>query len=361
VLSHQAAIKQIEEKKFVPVYLFYGEERYLQEELVEQLTAAFLGTETDFGKEKLDGAEYTLEAVLDRIGESGLFSERKLLIVDNPPYLLPPRKRDEQDLSGEPEQKDKKEDLHADILLSHLEAQASSIPEGILVFLSSQVDRRRRLFKLIDKRGVAVECGPLKGDSLAAWIRKKAAEMGKSIDRAALEKLLLAGDQNLHYISRELEKYCTFLKDDEEVITARTVDALFSGDIQGDVFKLSDALAEGSLFRADALLDLLLRRREKPLLIFFMLARHYRLLLQAHSLLEEGIPPAEFTGALEVHPFVARKLREQASLYNRALLEEVLIVLQEADFKIKTGRLEPADALKLMLARIDHVQKTAVG
>jgi DNA polymerase III subunit delta len=356
MLSYQALIKKLSEGVFAPVYLLYGEEKYLQEELVVHLTHAFLGPDTDFGKEKLEGSAFSLEETIARLDESGLFSRRRLLIVDNPPYLAPPRKNKEDNLAAEPDDQDLSGKNSPELLESFIDRQEPALPENILVFTAPQVDRRKRLYKLIDRKGVSVECNPLKGEALAAWIRNKAARLDKKIDNMALERLQWAGEQNLHYLSGELEKYSAYLGEDQKVITIQVVDHLFSGDIQGDVFKLADAMAEGNLSRAHELLELLLRRREKPLQIFFMLVRHYRLLLQAYCLLEEGMPPAEFTAALAVHPFVARKMREQAAKCNRLILEEVIIALQKTDFQIKTGRIEPAQALKLVLSKIDFFQ-----
>ena len=356
MLSYQALIKKLTEGVFAPVYLLYGEEKYLQEELIVHLTHTYLGPDTDFGKEKLEGSVLSLEETIVRLDESGLFSKRRLLIVDNPPYLAPPRKSKEANMAEEPDDHDLSEKSSLELLESYIDRQESTLPENVLVFTVPQVDRRRRIYKLIDRKGVSVECNPLKGEALAAWIRNKAARLDKKIDNTALERLLWAGEQNLHYFSGELEKYSAYLGEDQKVITAQVVDQLFSGDIQGDVFKLADAMAEGNLSRAHELLELLLRRREKPLQIFFMLVRHYRLLLQAYCLLEEGIPPAEFTAVLEVHPFVARKMREQAAKCNRLILEEVIIALQKTDFQIKTGCIEPAQALKLVLSKIDFFQ-----
>lgn len=359
ILSYQVLLKQIKENNFAPVYLFFGDEKYLQEDLVEQLSAAYLGSDTDFGKEKLEGSAHDLEEIISRLNETGLFSQRRLVIVDSPPYLAPPRKSEGDEALEESGNKSSREIKQAELLNNYLEEQASRVPDSILVFLVPGVDKRKRIFKLIDKKGVATECSELKGDALVSWINAKVKRLGKKIDRAAVEKLLLAGQHNLHYLSRELEKYCAYLGDEQETVTVDTVDRLFSGDLQGNVFKLSDALAEGNLIRAHDILELLLGQREKPLLIFFMLARHYRLLLQAHSLLEEGLSQKEVTSNLGVHPFVARKLKEQAASYNRSILEDVLIALQEADLQIKTGRSEPHEALKLILSRIDYVQSIA--
>ncbi len=361
MLSYQAFIKQINGGEFAPAYLLFGEEKYLQEELVDRISAAFLGQDSDFGREKIEGSALSLEEVLERAGEEGLFADRRLLIVDNPPYLAAPKKNEDTDRNGEDKPADGPEKGGLEMLENYLARAASGSRDSIIIFLADRVDRRRRPFKLLDKKGSAVECNPLKGETLAIWIRNKASALGRTIEKQALERLLMAGDQNLHYLSAELEKYSAYLRESENVITLSTVEALFSGDIQGDVFKLSDAMAEGNMPDAHDFLDLLLRRREKPLLIFFMLVRHYRLLLHACCLMKDGLPQNEFAAALEVHPFVARKLREQAVSYSISALEEVILALQNADQQIKTGQIEPSQALKLTLSRIDYIQTAARG
>lgn len=357
MLTYQAQVKKINDGIFNSVYLFYGEERYLQEELADQLAAAYLGKDMDFGREKVEGNILSLEEVIARLSERGLFSERRLLIVDNPPYLTVSGRGEQAAL--EEESNNGRETGSISLLEDYIEGHPSGIPGSILVFLALRIDRRRRLYKLIDKKGAVVECTALKGEALVSWIRNKAGRLGKKIDRAAVDKLLMADEHNLHYISGELEKYSAYLGEEGKIITAQIVDALFSGDIQGDIFRLSDAIAEGNTVKAQDILELLLRRREKPLLIFFMVVRHYRLLLQAHCLQQAGITHNEFASTLEIHPFVARKLSEQALNFNRYALEEVLLALQKADMQIKTGMIEPNHALRLILNRISYIQDSA--
>ncbi len=356
MISYKALIKKIKANNFSPVYLFYGQERYLQEELISHLAAAFLENGNEYGLERYDGNTLTLDQVLERLDENGLFSNRRVMVVDSPPYLAPPRKNEEKEDSEKETVRGNSEKNQVEILEKFLEQASAGNQQSILIFLTRGVDRRKKIFKLLDKYGIVSECSPLKGEALVSWIRKQVSEQDKKIDRPALEKILLAGSHDLYLLSNELNKYAAYLGSEEELITANVVENLFSGDIQGDVFKLSDAMAEGNMAAAFDILQLLLRRREKPLLIFFMLVRHYRLLLQTNSLMKEGLPQQEFASTLEVHPFVAGKLREQAVLYKGHVLEEVLIALQETDRQIKTGRIEPERALELTLARIDYIQ-----
>ncbi len=354
--SYQAVIKQLAAGQFASLYLFFGEEKYLQEELIAHLEAAFLEGDNEFSSEKIDGSDTGLDQVLEKLSEKDLFSSRRLIVLENPPYLSPPRKTDRDDTSEETESTVSADRDRIECIEHYLHAGGSQTKDAILVITTPKVDRRKKIYKLIDQKGVAVECNQLKGELLSGWIRNKAKTLGKSISQEAMDRLLMADDHNLHYLSSELEKYALLLGKHEQQISGAVVDRLFSGDIQGDVFKLADALAGNNLVEADRLLTMLLGRREKPLQIFFMLVRHYRLLLKARCLMDEGLPQSQFPAVLEVQHFVARRLREQAALFGRKTLEEAIIILQATDNKIKTGQLEPVQALYLLINRIVHLQ-----
>ncbi|MDY6826112.1 MAG: DNA polymerase III subunit delta [Bacillota bacterium] len=358
MFTYRDITAKIDKKYFFPVYLLYGEERYIIEELTDRLADAFLGSGEKYGREKISGENSDLEEAVEGLFCGGLFSEKKMLIIEDPPYIIPPARGDNSKKVNPPADREEK-DHRVKALMGFMENEQAGKPSNIIIFTAAGVDRRRRLYKLIDQKGAVIECKPLKGDALAEWICRRAEHLGKRIERAAVEKLLNAGNHSLHFLAGEMGKYCTYLSDEEKIITAETVETLFTGDIQGDVFKLADALTEGDPDAARSILALLLRRREKPLLLFFMLVRHYRLLLHAHSLLEEGMPAAEFSSALGVHPYAARKFLRQAGSCKRHVIEDILVLLQGIDLKIKTGRIDPEQALILTLEKINHLQNKA--
>jgi len=357
--TFQVARREIETGKFAPLYLLFGEESYLQEELINLLKQKFLKQNPELSCEIIDGREQDLQLVLSRAEERAIFSERRLLIVGNPPYLAPPRKTEIQKKEEVSENRQEIEQAGAEILAEYFKRLDSKLPDTIIIFQSPGVDRRKRIFKTIDQAGTAVECAVLRGDELASWISRKAESLGKKIERSAVDRLLMSDNPSLHFFSNELDKYATYISEKEKAITDSTVDLLFAGDLESTVFKLTDALAEGDHDRAQAQLERLLGRREKPLPIFFMLVRHYRLLLQACCLVEEGLPLTEITSTLAVHPFVARKLRDQATKLDRVMIEDIYIDLQKTDLQIKTGILDPVEALRLIISRIGYRQNKA--
>ncbi len=351
MLGYRQARSRILAGEFSPVYLIYGEEPFLKEDLVSLLKERFLGEGSAFGYEKLERA--SLQEALCRLEASSLFAPRKMVVLDQPPGLAPParasRKR-EGDSGARPEKVDSK-DEDWDGLWSFLKSEKDG-PEAILVLLPEAVDRRRRWFKVLDKEAPVVECAPIKGGELARWISDQAAQAGKKIEREALELILLEGDNNLWHIYNELQKYITYLGKDQIEITPQVVELLQAIDSPGNIFKLTDSLAAGDGRGAHELLGRLLRHREAPLKIFFMLTRHFRLLLLTRNLLEAGARPGQLAGELKVHPYEAQKLGRQAALYNLRTLEDILLALHDWDLKIKTGRVGPEPALEIIFGRI---------
>ncbi|HOB28702.1 MAG TPA: DNA polymerase III subunit delta [Bacillota bacterium] len=354
--TYREAVKMITAGRFAPAYLFYGDEFFLIQELTDLLSNAFLGEDPGYGREKVDGDKLTLGQALRRLDEPSLFAPRKLLLVEEPPYLAV-KKRESQGATGEKEEQQEESGKEAAAQLESFLARekAQKIPSRIILFRAGAVDRRRRLFKLLEKKAVVVQCAPLRGGELARWIRERVAGQGKKIEPAALQRLLWSGENDLYCLSNELDKYSTYLGEGETTITAGVVEMLFSGDIKSNVFTLTDALSEGNLDRALQALSLLARKREEPLRIFFMLVRHFRLLLGARSLREEKVPPAEHPRALGVTPFEARKVFGQSAAFSREILEEIIILLQKIDYQIKTGRVAPWQALEIAIAQIHQL------
>ncbi len=353
MFTYREVAKEIAAGRFAPAYLFYGEELFLLEKLTELLTERYLGEDSGFGRDKIEGGALTLSQAIRRLGEATLFSPRKLLLVEEPPYLVPAKGK--KRVSAEKEEESGKGSAkEAAAQLENFLAREKEhpVPSRIMLFRAGAVDRRRRLFKLLEKEAVVVHCAPLRGNELARWIREQAARRGKKIEPAALQRLLWSGENDLYCLSNELDKYILFLGEDETTITATAVEELFSGDIKSNIFALTDALSEGNLDRALQALSLLDRKREEPQRIFFMLVRHCRLLLGARSLREEKIPSKEHPRALGVTPFEARKVFGQAAAFSRDALEEIIVTLQGIDYQIKTGRMAPRQALEIAIAQI---------
>jgi len=398
--------------EFLPVYLFAGTETYLKEELLRTLSFYYLGKEDALREvRRVEGGEMTLPEILKELGQRELFhGGRKIAVIKKPPFLEAPSSgkkassgpgaEEEEDQKGEEDlaspdsdasdsplsgkeanlsgktgkvpgaedssgsgsrKKSGKEgkersQKEAEALQEFWEKEASrKVPEGVLVLLVDNCDRRRKLYRLLEDRGAVVDCAPLKGAALKKWVTRRVKNNGKEIHPAAAEKLVMAAEGDMLRLTFELDKIFSYMEDETVAITPEIVDELVTSNPRGNIFALVDALGEGDLSTAYLQLQALYALGEPPLKILFMIVRHFRLLLSAHSLCRKGYTSRELPGMLQVHSFVARKLVAQSGRFTSSELGEVHRLLHRADLEIKTGRLDPYRGLELLVGELNSV------
>ena len=195
----------------------------------------------------------------------------------------------------------------------------------------------------------------------ARWITARAQAKGGDISPQAAQLLASkisasSGDRTQadadarHYLLKldsELEKLVSYALGRR--IESRDVELLVQGEDSADIFKFIDAISARSADAASRAVRSLLARGEPPLVVLSHLARQTRLLIQTKE--HPDLSPDQLAKAISVHPFVARKLSQQATPFSMAELERAHIALLQADLAIKTGNLDDVTALDLLVAQ----------
>jgi len=118
-------------------------------------------------------------------------------------------------------------------------------------------------------------------------------------------------------------------------------------------FEMVDALGQRNGSAAMRLFHGLLGEGKEPLYVFSMIARQFRLLLQAKSLAEQQAALPQLMKELGLrHEFVATKLLAQARNFSLGRLQGIYRELQRIDVAIKTGRVEPELALDVFITEV---------
>ncbi|MDO9573622.1 MAG: DNA polymerase III subunit delta [Candidatus Contubernalis sp.] len=324
------ALREIKKDSIFLCYLLYGEEKYLKKKILEALQRKLLDEEMlSFNYDLYNGKKSSLFEIISRAESPPVLSENRLLVINDSPYFSEPLK-----------------DREAQALQNYLEKPT---PFTCLVFMCPTIDRRKKITKLMLKNNWAVSCEPVKGNSLNLWIRKKLQEEDKVMEPEAQKLLLQRAAPNLQRLENELNKLFCYLGQ-EKVITREMVDQLIVGQVDVNIFELVDSLGSRDQKKALTLLQGILKMNEHPLKILTMVARQFRLLLQVKYCLEEGIHRKEIASHLKLPPFVVNKLLSQTENFSLAKLSQALILTHETDFKIKTGRQDPYEAMDLLLA-----------
>ncbi|MHB1041818.1 MAG: DNA polymerase III subunit delta [Eubacteriales bacterium] len=335
-----------------PVYLFYGPEDYLKEQAVLRFKGALFHTgEADFNFDLVRGEAASPGDIAARAKTPPFFGERRLVVVKDPAFFKPGRAAAAGGDDG-PEQEEEKQEKPAAAeapLLEYLKAPPATT---CLIFIAGEtVDRRRKLFKAVEKAGRAIEFTRLEKKDLLKWLGQRAKGSGKRFAAGAAETLLDRAGTSLHALANELEKLVAY-SGEAEVITAADVRELRLPPVEESIFNVVDAI--GNRRPAVALNGVrdLLAAREPPMRLFSMVSRQFRLLLQVRDLLDRGCPPGQVAGRLNLHSFVARKMVEQSGNFTRTGLVKVMGELLKLDEAVKTGRLEFYPALEALVLKL---------
>lgn len=187
------------------------------------------------------------------------------------------------------------------------------------------------------------------GGAFVQWVKQRAQRHDGDIEPAAAQLLAETVADGPRLADQELRKLLDYV-DRSRAVSRADVERLTPLYGQSDVFAMVDAVGHRDARAALTHLHELLRD-EDPRYAFAMIVRQFRLLLQAREALDAGLDPVE---AMDEHPFVARKARDQARNFSLADLERVYHQLYVLDLDSKTGNalLTPAlDELIVQLAR----------
>lgn len=173
----------------------------------------------------------------------------------------------------------------------------AGLPAGnCLIFTAESVDKKKKLYKIIEELGVVLHFGEVKKEYARKEILQKEAQKlldscGKKISPAAWIALGKKTGFDLRRSMSELEKLISFVgerslvdKDDVEEAVGRTK--------EDDIFALTNALSEKNQLAALEALKNLLDQGIHHLMILTMIVREIRFLLQARILVDAGKLPA---------------------------------------------------------------------
>ncbi len=318
-------VREVEEGRIPPVYLFYGDEVFLHRQAIVRLKSALLtaGAEA-FNLSEIDGEEAGPEEVVRAARLVPVLAVFRLVVVRNIPYF------------------DHKTGLASELLEAYLETPSPST--CLVLQKAGPVDRRKKLYQLVTRRGRAVDFTPLSPGDAARWVSREAKKSGIVFTREAMDRFLSSVPGGLQGVAVELEKVLTYVGGRGRV-TVEDVAVLVPPRHEETIFRVVDAVGEGRFEDAIEGIRALTAAGESSLGILAMLARQFRLLLCAPDLAASGLPVPDIAARLQTKPFVINKVLVQARNYRPRQVAAACAALLEIDADVKTGRRDFLPAL----------------
>lgn len=316
----------IKNGSFQPVYLLYGEERYLIKQYKDKLKKALCAPEDTMNSHFYEGKGISAGEIIDLAETMPFFADRKVIFLENSGFLKS---------SGEQ-------------LAEYIGEQN---PTTILVFAETEVDKRSKLFKAIQAKGCAVEFTQQDENTLKRWIAGILGREGKKITENTINLFLSKTGTDMENIHGELEKLICYCMD-KEIITSEDVDTVCTTRITNHVFDMVDAIANKKQAKALQLYYDLLALKEPPMRILALIARQCNLLLQTKAMKNKGYSNKDMASVLGVPVFAVGKYTAQAAKFKTAVLKTAVRKCVEADHAVKSGKLNDVMSVEILIMSV---------
>lgn len=316
----------IKNGNFQPVYLLYGDERYLRRQYKEKLRAALCAPEDTMNSHLYEGKNPPVGEIIDLAETLPFFAERRTILIENSGLFK----------SG------------GEQMAEYLNGQNGST---VFIFAESEVDKRSKLFKTVTAKGCAVEFSAQDENTLKRWVAGILKREGKKITENTVQQFLTKTGTDMENIYMELEKLICYCMD-KDVVEAEDVEAVCTTRITSHIFDMVDAIADK---RSKAALQLyydLLALKEPPMRILFLIARQCNILLQVKAMKGKGLSNKEMASDIGVPPFAVNKYLAQAGKFKTAVLKNAVIKCVDAEEAVKTGRMNDVMSVEMLILSV---------
>ena len=344
-MNQREALAELRGEKLRPVYLIYGGEPFLEEEIFREIRSLTVRPETaDFNYHVFNPAPDQVEQALSIAQTQPFFAERRLVVLRDCPFFAASRKKQEAD----EEEDDKPTGGSEEALLAYLKAPASTT---CLIFLCGEsVDSRKKVTKAAIATGGAVECKQLKDQDAIMWAQQRATSYGKKLGDPAARLLVEKTGPDLRLIDSELSKLALYVGE-TRAISPADVEVAVSGMAETEIYRLTEAVMLKERVKALALLAQTLRQVDHPLQALAALTNRFRQILTVKSLTSRGLSAREGAALARMHPFPYEKIAAHVRTIPREEIVGALTRLLEADLAMKTGA-EPKLALETLVIEL---------
>ncbi len=326
VLAREDLRKQFIKQEISRVYLFFGAEDFLRDEWIRAISNRVLKDSPlrEFNEAEFSLNETDIRSALATAEQLPMMGEKRVVKVTEVQKI---REEDEASLAR------------------YLADPAESC---VLILVAGDLDKRKRVSKLLLEKTFAVEFSELRDGELAAWAKGQVKNLSAKADDRTIAYLVGLVGNNVRKLSSELEKIAVASLP-EGVISIELIDKLVSNSRELSNFALTDYLLSKNRPRAMQTLKKVLDDGAEPLMLLGLIANNYHRVALVKDMMRKGYDSKEVFKAVMM-PF--SKQEEFKAIARRAdaeALDKILERIAAADLAIKTSQATPRMQIEMLV------------
>jgi DNA polymerase-3 subunit delta len=334
----EAVLKDLEAKKFSPIYFLHGEEPFFIDEITNYIEEnALPAAEKGFNQTILYGKEVSMMNVLENARRFPMMAQFQVVIVKEAQEMSDLGKKDAQEK-----------------LINYCKRP---VPSTILVFSHKhkKIDGRTELSKILDKHAIVVESKAMYDNKIPDWIKEHCKKSGYPISEKAVRLLAEYIGNDLSRIAKEIDKIKINYQKNVE-ITDEMVMKHVGISKAYNIFELQTALANRDVLKANQIIaHFEANPKANPLIANISVLYGYfsKVLLFHHNKEKDN---AELARILKVSPYFIKDYQQAAGSYPAHKVLQIISYLHQADLYSKgiDSAMEEGEIMKELIYKILH-------
>jgi DNA polymerase-3 subunit delta len=333
-VTFEEIMSDLKNRIYKPVYFLAGEEPYYIDLITSYIEEKVL-PEADkaFNQIVMYGEDTTIPSVIETSRRFPMMSNHQVIIVK------------------EAQSMKKIEDLSYYI--------EKPLLSTILVFNYKYkvLDKRTKLYKLIDSNAVYFESNRLRDYQVPPWIERYLMIKGIKTEPNASAMLTEYLGTDLHKIVNELDKLLINLPAGRPIITTELIEKNIGISKDYNIFELQKAVGEKNILKANMIVQYFADNpKDNPItLTLASLFSYFSKILTYHYLTDKS--KNNVASVLKINPFFVKDYETAGAKYSVKKTVEIVSLLRTYDLKSKGfGDLSstPGDLLKELMYKILH-------
>ena len=358
-MSYRAFANELK-NEIKKVYLLYGQESYLLDSAKELLKKKVVTDFPELNYNVLDGEALTVEQLQNACDTFPFGSERKLVVVRQPAFLVKANKKGEEDDEEDNEQEvESKAPKDSGELKGYLEL-LKELPDSccLLLLYYGNLGKAKKVKDSVSKEGSEFEFKRIDKDDLTKWVKNSFSRFDKKIGFKEMDYfIVLSGyldknsEKNLYNLENEIDKISAF-SDKEENITIKHIDAVMPKSLENDIFKLINGSADKRVSESLSVLSDLLMQGEEIFAILAMITKQIRTMTALVELNQKGLDAKAAASRLKVHEFYAKNCLNYGRKIGMQGLIKGLNNCVSAELNVKSGKMDKRLAIEMLIVNM---------
>lgn len=337
-MDYKSILKDIESKKFKPVYLLHGEEPYYIDLISQAIEKEALEeNERDFNQSIIYGKDVDLPSLVSELNGFPMMAERKVVIV-----------REAQTIKLE----DKTTGFK---FFTEYVSKPNQTSILVFCFKYAKFDSRKLLYKNFQKNGVVFQSEKVKEYHLPQWIESYLKETDYSITPKASKLLADSLGNDLSRITNELDKLAILIQKGTQINEIHIEENIgISKDF--NMFELVTAIQNRDVPKIFRIIDYFEHNpKAGPFVVIVGQIYGFFIKLMTYHFLQDK-SQANIAAKCKINPFFVKDYVAASKLYNPTKVAANISILHEFDLKSKglgsTGNVSEGELMKEMIYRL---------